>query len=88
MRIRDPDPGWRQFGSEIRDGKKSYPGSGRNILDPPHCITVKSRYHFMILSLLRLFVFSQRKIEERSRQGVTKRCLWGLRVYKKYAYMV
>ncbi len=26
MRIRDP--GWRQFGSRIRDGKKSDPGSG------------------------------------------------------------
>ncbi len=26
MRIRDP--GWRQFGSGIRDGKKSHPGSG------------------------------------------------------------
>jgi hypothetical protein len=26
MRIRDP--GWRQFGSGIRDGKKSDPGSG------------------------------------------------------------
>ncbi len=37
MRIRDP--GWRQFGSEIRDGKMSDPGSG--IRDkhpgPPHC---------------------------------------------------
>jgi hypothetical protein len=26
LRIRDP--GWRQFGSGIRDGKKSDPGSG------------------------------------------------------------
>ncbi len=34
MRIRDP--GWRQFGSGIRDGKKSDPGSGINIPDPPH----------------------------------------------------
>ena len=32
MRIRDP--GWRQFGSGIRDGKKSDPGSGINIPDP------------------------------------------------------
>jgi hypothetical protein len=31
MRIRDP--GWRQFGSGIRDGKKSDPGY---IPDPPH----------------------------------------------------
>jgi hypothetical protein len=29
------DPGWRQFGSGIRDGKKSDPGSGK-IPDPPH----------------------------------------------------
>ncbi len=35
MRIRDP--GWRQFGSGIREGKKSDPGSGINIPDPPHC---------------------------------------------------
>jgi hypothetical protein len=30
------DPGWRQFGSGIRDGKKSDPESGINIPDPPH----------------------------------------------------
>jgi hypothetical protein len=34
MRIRDP--GWRQFGSGIRDGKKSDPRSGINIPDPQH----------------------------------------------------
>jgi hypothetical protein len=34
LRIRDP--GWRQFGSGIRDGKKSDPGSGINIPDPQH----------------------------------------------------
>jgi hypothetical protein len=42
MRIRDP--GWRQFGSGIRDpdGKKSDPGSGINIPipDPQHCLDV------------------------------------------------
>jgi hypothetical protein len=32
----DQDPGWRQFGSGIRDGKKSDPGSGINIPDPLH----------------------------------------------------
>jgi hypothetical protein len=36
MRIRDP--GWKQFGSGIRDGKKSDPGSGINIPDPQHCL--------------------------------------------------
>jgi hypothetical protein len=36
MRIRDP--GWRQFGSGIRDGKKSDPGYGINIPDPQHCL--------------------------------------------------
>ncbi len=35
MRIRDP--GWRQFGSGIRDGKMSDPGSGINIPDTQHC---------------------------------------------------
>jgi hypothetical protein len=34
MRIRVP--GWRQFGSGIRDGIKSDPGSGINIPDPQH----------------------------------------------------
>jgi hypothetical protein len=34
MRIRDP--GWRQFGSGIRDGDSSDPGSGINIPDPQH----------------------------------------------------
>jgi hypothetical protein len=33
----EADPGWRQFGSGIRDGKKSVPGSGINIPDPQHC---------------------------------------------------
>jgi hypothetical protein len=31
------DPGWRQFGFGIRDGKKSDPGSGINIPDTQHC---------------------------------------------------
>jgi len=38
MRIRDP--GWEQFGSGIRDGKKSDPGSGINIPDPQHWLQV------------------------------------------------
>jgi hypothetical protein len=33
----DADPGWRQFGSGIWDGKKSDPGPGINIPDPQHC---------------------------------------------------
>jgi hypothetical protein len=36
MKIRDP--GWRQFGSGIRDGKKLDLGSGINIPDPQHCL--------------------------------------------------
>jgi hypothetical protein len=32
------DPGWGKFGSLIRDGKKSGPGSGINIPDPQHCL--------------------------------------------------
>jgi hypothetical protein len=32
----DEDPGWRQFGSGIRDRKKSDPGSRINIPDPQH----------------------------------------------------
>ncbi len=42
MRIRDP--GWRQFGSGIRDGKKSDPGSGINIPDPQHCLKESTLY--------------------------------------------
>jgi hypothetical protein len=38
MRIRDP--GGRQFGSGIRDGKKSDPGSGINIPDPQHWLNL------------------------------------------------
>ena len=34
LKFFDADPGWRQFGSGIRDGKKSDPGSGINIPDP------------------------------------------------------
>jgi hypothetical protein len=34
--VRIWDPGWRQFGSGIRDVKKSDPGSGINIPDPQH----------------------------------------------------
>ncbi len=37
MRIGIRDPGWRQFGSGIRNGKKSDPGSGINVPDPQHC---------------------------------------------------
>jgi hypothetical protein len=40
MRIRDP--GWRQFGSGIRDGKKSDPGSGINIPDLQCCFYLKN----------------------------------------------
>jgi hypothetical protein len=36
-KVRIRDPGWRKFGSGIRDGKKSDPGSGINIPDPQHC---------------------------------------------------
>jgi hypothetical protein len=38
----DADPGWRQLGSGIRDGKKSDPGSGINIPDPQHCFKLKT----------------------------------------------
>jgi hypothetical protein len=37
----DPGPGWRQFGSAIRNGKKSDPGSGINIPDPQHWFQTK-----------------------------------------------
>jgi hypothetical protein len=36
LKFFDKDPGLRQFGSGIRDGKKSDPGSGIDIPDPPH----------------------------------------------------
>jgi hypothetical protein len=53
MRIRDP--GWRQFGSGIRDGKKSDPGSGINIPDPQHwfLISVLDR-NFIVSMLIRI----------------------------------
>jgi hypothetical protein len=43
MRIRDP--GWRQFGSGIRDGKKSDPGSGINIPDPVEVHLIDNSVH-------------------------------------------
>jgi hypothetical protein len=35
-KIRIRDLGWKKFGSGIRDGKNSDPGSGINISDPQH----------------------------------------------------
>jgi hypothetical protein len=34
--MRKRDPGWKEFGSGIRDGINSDPGSGINIPDPQH----------------------------------------------------
>jgi hypothetical protein len=53
----DQDPGWRQFGSGIRDGKKSDPGSGINIPDPsginipdpPHCQDLLQKQELVII---------------------------------------
>jgi hypothetical protein len=50
MRIRDP--GWRQFGSGIRDGKKSDPGSGINIPDPQHWKICRFAIMFISICLL------------------------------------
>jgi hypothetical protein len=33
----DADPGWKKFGSGIRDGKNSDPRSRINIPNPQHC---------------------------------------------------
>jgi hypothetical protein len=55
MRIRDP--GWRQFGSGIRDGKKSDPGSG--IYIPDH---YTAHTHYVILVIL-LYFFTRFTIE-------------------------
>jgi hypothetical protein len=35
--MRNRDPGWKEFGSGIRDGKNWDPGSGINIPDAQHC---------------------------------------------------
>jgi hypothetical protein len=34
--MRKRDPGWKEFGSGIRDGKNSDPRSGINIPNPQH----------------------------------------------------
>jgi hypothetical protein len=39
----DADPGWKKFGSGIRDGKNSDLGSGINIPDPQHCSHTKAQ---------------------------------------------
>jgi hypothetical protein len=36
LKFFDADPGWSKFGSRIRDGKNSDPGSGINIPDTQH----------------------------------------------------
>jgi hypothetical protein len=46
LKFLDADPGWKQFGSWIRDGKNLDPGwkkfgSGINIPDPQHCRYMK-----------------------------------------------
>ncbi len=52
MRIRDP--GWKKFGSGIRDEKYSDPESGINIPDPQHYV-----HHLVIVTVqLRLFLIS------------------------------
>jgi hypothetical protein len=37
LKFFDEDPGFGMETVRIRDGKKSDPGSGINIPDPPHC---------------------------------------------------
>jgi hypothetical protein len=56
MRIRDP--GWRLFGSGIRDGKKSDPGSGINVPDPQHCSDAGTDPSFTLMrpSLFKILV--------------------------------
>ena len=49
------DPGWRQYGSGIRDGKKSDQGSGTNIPDPQHCFILQIP---CIKQLLSIFNFT------------------------------
>jgi hypothetical protein len=44
MRIRDPGSGTEKFRSGIRDGKKSDPESGIDILDPQHCWYLYIKY--------------------------------------------
>jgi hypothetical protein len=46
MRIRDP--GWKKFGSGIRDRKNSDPGSGINISDPQHYNTKKMFKNYFV----------------------------------------
>jgi hypothetical protein len=41
LKFFDEDPGWRHFGSGIREGKKSDPGSGINIPDPQHWFLIE-----------------------------------------------
>ncbi len=44
LKFFDADPGWKEFGSGIRYGKTSDPGSGINIPDPQHCKRLLSIY--------------------------------------------
>ena len=71
MRFRDP--GWRQFGSGIQDGKKSDPGSGINIPDPQPWSVVLSKenagrfpkaglFHICCVLTLLILFFSRMKL--------------------------
>jgi hypothetical protein len=41
------DPGWRQFGSGIRNGKKSDPGSRINFPDPESGLNIPDPQHWI-----------------------------------------
>jgi hypothetical protein len=60
MRIRDP--GWKKFGSGIRDGKPD-PESGENIPDPQHCLAVSMRSVLMNVNLKIPYVFAGGRVE-------------------------
>jgi hypothetical protein len=45
LKFFNADPGWKKFGSRIRDGKHSDPGSGINIPDPQHYRPISMRIH-------------------------------------------
>jgi hypothetical protein len=49
LKFFDEDPGSGMETVRIRDGKKSDPGSGINIPDPPHCEVPKKTIRFLFV---------------------------------------
>jgi len=56
LKFFDEDPGSGMETVRIRDGKKSDPGSGINIPDPPHCISHTTIFGFYFSVCISIYI--------------------------------